>query len=200
MRKYSLNFIIKEPITREETMNILDFRFIFVQLLGLIPSIIAFTSLQSNNRKRILLLQVGCCFMWGFHYGLLGAYTAVLTNIVGLLRAALCYNNDKPWAKNKFWLYLLLFLYATCAAVTWDGFYCLLPCISMMLSTVALWTHNMKTTRLLFLLNSPPLLFYGIATKSYSCAAIEVCALISFIIAIYRFDIRKPQKEKIVVA
>lgn len=47
--------------------------FIFVQLLGLIPSLIAITSLQSANRGRILSLQILCCGMWILHYGILGA-------------------------------------------------------------------------------------------------------------------------------
>ena len=69
--------------------------------------------------------------LWACHYGLLGAYTAVLTNGVGLFRAVLCYHNDKPWAKSRGWVALLLGLYAGCALLTWDGLYCLLPCLSM---------------------------------------------------------------------
>ena len=132
----------------------------------------------------------GCSVRWACHYGLLGAYTAVLTNGVGLFRAVLCYHNDKPWAKSRGWVALLLGLYAGCALLTWDGLYCLLPCLSMACTTLALWTHNMPRTRLLFLLNSPPLLAYNLITGAYSCALVEVCALISFAVAIYRFDLR----------
>lgn len=60
----------------------------------------------------------------------------------------------------------------------------------MACTTLALWTHNMPRTRLLFLLNSPPLLAYNLITGAYSCALVEVCALISFAVAIYRFDLR----------
>lgn len=77
--------------------------FIGVQLLGLIPSVIAFTSLQTGDRKRILLLMVLCDFMWLAHYMLLGAYTGVMINVVGLLRAVLSYNNDKKWAESRGW-------------------------------------------------------------------------------------------------
>ena len=150
--------------------------FLAIQALGLVPSIVCFTSLQSGSRLRILRLQMVCSVLWACHYGLLGAYTAVLTNGVGLFRAVLCYHNDKPWAKSRGWVALLLCLYAGCALLTWDGLYCLLPCLSMACTTLALWTHNMPRTRLLFLLNSPPL--------------VEVCALISFAVAIYRFDLR----------
>ena len=168
-----------------------DLSFFAIQALGLVPSILCFTSLQSGSRSRILRLQMVCCVMWAGHYGLLGAYTAVLTNAVGLFRAILCYHNDRPWAKHKGWVVLLLGLYLGSALLTWDGFYCLLPCFSMCCTTLALWTHNMARTRLLFLVNSPPMLAYDLLTGASGCAAVEVCAFISFCIAVYRFDLRK---------
>lgn len=161
-----------------------------IQLLGLIPSVIAFTSLQTNNRKRILILQLFCCVMWGVHYGFLGAATAVMTNVIGLGRAGLCYFNNHDWAKSKIFLVLLVCLYLFTAYITWDGYISLLPCFSMILTTFALWTHDMKITRLLFALNSPPLIIYNIMTGSYSCTVIEILAFCSFLLAIYRFDIR----------
>lgn len=171
-------------------------KFLLIQLLGLIPSAIAITSLQSDNRKRILVLQVLCNIMWGAQYIILGAFTGLATDIIGLFRAGLCYFNDKKWAKSKVWLWVLLLSYAFSAVITWDGFVSVLPCFSMMLTTIALWTHDMRKTRLLFLFNSPPIFLYNLLVKSYSCAAIEVIAFISFIIAIYRFDVRPAQKEK----
>lgn len=171
-----------------------DSSFLLIQALGLFPSVVCFTSLQSGSRKKILRLQMGCALLWACHYGLLGAYTAVLTNCLGLFRAVLCYHNDKPWAKSRGWVFLLLGLYAGCALVTWDGPYCLLPCLSMACTTLALWTHNMARTRLLFLVNSPPLLAYDLITHSYGCAVVEVCALVSFAVAVYRFDLRKKKE------
>ena len=96
-----------------------DLSFFAIQALGLVPSILCFTSLQSGSRSRILRLQMVCCVMWAGHYGLLGAYTAVLTNAVGLFRAILCYHNDRPWAKHKGWVVLLLGLYQRPAHLGW---------------------------------------------------------------------------------
>ena len=128
--------------------------FIFVQLLGLIPSLIAITSLQSANRGRILTLQLLCCGMWILHYGILGAGTAVATNCIGILRALLCRYNDRPWAKSRLWLAVLMGLYLASAAVTWQGAPSALLTFSMLCTTVALWVHDMRVTRFLYLLNS----------------------------------------------
>ena len=164
--------------------------FLFVQALGLVPSIIALTSLQSGSRKRILTLQLVCCVMWVAHYALLGAWTGVLINLLGLFRAVVCSYNDRKWASSKLWLIFFLVCYAASPLLTWDGPYCLLLGLAMMLTTVALWTHDMRLTRLLFLCNSPLVLVYNFIARSFSCAAIEVVALISFMIAVWRFDIR----------
>lgn len=165
--------------------------FFLIQLLGLAGSLIAITALQSGSRKKILSLQVLCCVLWVVHYGLLGAWTGVLINLIGLGRAAVCACNDRPWAKNPLWLALFLVCYGVSPLLTWDGAYCLLLGGAMMLTTVALWVHDMRLTRLLFLLNSPLMLLYNLMACSYSCAAIEVAALASFALAVWRFDIRK---------
>lgn len=165
--------------------------FWFIQLIGLTGSVIAITALQSGSRKKILSLQVLCCVLWVAHYALLGAWTGVLINCLGLGRAVVCSCNDRRWAKSPLWLVFFLVCYAVSPLLTWDGAYCLLLGIAMMLTTVALWVHDMRLTRLLFFLNSPLVLAYNLIARSYSCAAIEVVALTSFALAVWRFDIRR---------
>ena len=164
--------------------------FLFVQTLGLIPSVIAFTALQSGSRRRILSLQFLCCVLWVAHYALLGAYTGILINLLGLLRAVVCSCNDRKWARSKLWLVFFLACYAASPLLTWDGPYCLLLGGAMMLTTVALWVDNMRLTRLLYLCNSPLVLGYNLIAGSWSCTIIEVFALLSFLIAVWRFDLR----------
>ena len=165
--------------------------FWLIQLLGLAGSVIAITALQSGSRKKLLSLQALCCVLWVVHYSLLGAYTGALINSLGLGRAAVCSFNDRGWAKSPLWLGFFLICYAVSPLLTWDGAYCLLLGGAMMLTTVALWVHDMRLTRLLFLLNSPLVLLYNLIARSYSCAAIEVVAFLSFAVAVWRFDIRR---------
>lgn len=165
--------------------------FWLIQALGLLGSLIVFSSVQFNNRKIILLAQAAACALWLVHYSLLGAATAAATNIICFARSAVFYFNDRPWAKSKLWLALFLVLFAVNSIVTWEGARSILPAISMCLTTLALWTTNMKRTRLLYLLNSPFWLAYDLLVRSYSCALIEAVAFCSYIIAVWRFDIRK---------
>ena len=67
----------------------------------------------------------------------------------------------------------------------------LLPGIAMSMTTVALWTRDMRRTRLLYLTNSPFWFTYDILARSYSCMVIEAIAFVSYVVAVWRFDIKK---------
>ena len=56
------------------------------QILGLIGSLLAFTAVQTGSRRKIIGLQLVCCVLWVVQYVLLGAWTGVLINLLGLAR------------------------------------------------------------------------------------------------------------------
>ena len=87
---------------------------------------------------------------------------------------------------------IVLILCFSIAPVSPSILLCFLLGAAMMLTTAALWTRNMRLTRLLFLLNSPPVFAYNLIAGSYTGAAIEVAAFCSFALAVWRFDLRRP--------
>ncbi len=171
--------------------------FLIIQAIGLLGSILALAVMQVNNRKVVLITQFICSFLWITHYFLLGAYTAVIINLISIARAIIFYFNDKKWANNKIWLWVIIVLFALSPIIQWEAYYSVFPAIAMILTSIGLWIHNMKTTRLLFVINSPLMLAYNILCGSYSCAVTETFALASFILAVYRFDIKKAHTEDI---
>ena len=48
----------------------------------------------------------------------------------------------------------------------------------MSMTTIALWTRDMRRTRLLYLTNSPFWFTYDILARSYSCMVIEAIAFV----------------------
>ena len=129
--------------------------------------------------------------MWIVHYGLLGAMTAATINILSFARSVVFYFNDRKWAQSRAWLWAFLALYVVNTVLTWDGPVSLLPGIAMSMTTVALWTRDMRRTRLLYLTNSPFWFTYDILARSYSCMVIEAIAFVSYVVAVWRFDIKK---------
>ena len=168
--------------------------FWLIQAIGFIGSVLAISVMQVNNRKLVLATQFLCCILWVTHYYLLGAYTAVIINIFSMGRAVVFYNNDKKWAKSRLWFILFIVLFIISPILQWEAYYSIFPALAMVLTTIGLWSHSMKLTRLMFLVNSPFMLAYDILCRSYSCAVIETIALLSFVLAIWRFDIKKPEK------
>ncbi len=169
---------------------------IFVQAIGFIPSLISILSIQLKNRKKILVMQLFAGFMWVTHYYLLGAYTAVLTNSIGIFRSTISYFNDRKWASGIFWLFLIIALSVGASVLTWAGPVSLLPSLSLICTATGFWVHNLRITRILMVVQSPCLLVYDIATGSWGCAVIEAVAFLSFILAVVRLDIIPALREK----
>ena len=117
--------------------------------------------------------------MWIVHYGLLGAMTAATINILSFARSVVFLLHDRKWAKSRAWLWAFLVLYVVNTILTWDGPRSLLPGIAMSMTTIALWTRDMRRTRLLYLTNSPFWFTYDILARSYSCMVIEAIAFVS---------------------
>ena len=169
--------------------------FLLFQALGLLGSLLVIGSVQFNSRKVILVAQAAASVLWIVHYGYLGATTALCTNFVSFARSVIFYNNDKKWARSRFWLLLFILLFALNSALTWEGWRSILPGVAMICTTLALWVKNTKHTRLLYLINSPFWLSYNLICRSYSCALTETFALVSYIAAVWRYDIRKQPEE-----
>ena len=175
---------------------LMDSYSLFVQAIGFIPSAISILSIQLRSRRKILILQLIAGFMWVTHYYLLGAYTAVLTNSIGIFRSAISYFNDRKWAKSILWLFLIIALSAAASIMTWTGPVSLLPSFSLICTATGFWIHDLRITRILMVVQSPCLLVYDIATGSWGCAIIEAVAFLSFILAIVRLDIIPSLKAK----
>ena len=144
-----------------------------------------------DHQHIVSAAQAIACLMWIVHYGLLGAMTAATINILSFARSVVFYFNDRKWAKSRAWLWAFLALYVVNTVLTWDGPRSLLPGIAMSMTTIALWTRDMRRTRLLYLTNSPFWFTYDILARSYSCMVIEAIAFVSYVVAVWRFDIKK---------
>lgn len=163
--------------------------FLLIQLMGFVPSILIMLAQQKGSRSLLLKTQFLGSVIWIVHYALLGAYTGVATNALGLVRAVVCYYNDRKWAKNPLWLVFFILCYAASPLLTWSGAHCLLLGAAMVMTTLALWVRSMTVNRVLFLLNSPLVLAYNLFAHSCSCAIVEAAAFVSFAAAVWRFDI-----------
>ncbi len=165
-------------------------RMIVGQILGVIGAIIAISSFQCKESKKLFLVQILSTAVFSVQFYLLSANTGMILNIAGLIRAVFLYYGDKKWARHPVSLVSIMLLMIVCGVITWDGWISLLPTIAMVVGTPFLWTQNGKTLRLaqLFCI-SPCWLTYNAIVLSIAGVGCECFNIASVIISIRRFGL-----------
>ncbi len=164
---------------------------IAAQAVGIIGLLFAIISFQQNTSKRILLFQSLASFSFSIHFFMLGAYTGMLMNIIGVGRNLFFYKRKGRWANSRLWLYIFIIGYIAAGAVTYKDIYSIMPTTGMVLSTIALWLKNPKHIRHVMLPSSPLWFAYNLVNMSVAGMLTEIFASTSLIIAMVRFDYNK---------
>lgn len=125
------------------------------------------------------------------HFVLLGAWTGVGMNLVGMARTLVFrLREEKKWANWRFWppVFILLFILAGLfAGESWLG---ILPVVAMSIETTGLWLKNLKKLRFINLFPHPFWFTYNIIKGSWAGVVCEIFVLSSIIVAIVRYDLK----------
>ena len=178
---------------------------IFIQAVGIVAMAINSLSYQRPTQKGILRMQLISSLLFGFHFGVIGAITGSILNVIGAFRAVVYGNRDKKWARSRWWIVLFILLYLAAYVLTFTAFgkeatpgnlvLEFLPVMGMTVSNISFLLDNERKLRGLALINSPLWMIYNGINKSIGGTVTEVISLISVIIAIIRFDILKSRKK-----
>lgn len=171
-------------------------RLIIAQILGIIGSVITLASFQFKSSKRLFMAQIVAMAIYTIHFLILsidnpGAYTGMLMNIAGAIRATFLYFDDKKWATHPVSFVLLTLMMLVCGIVTWEGWTSLLPTIAMLVGTPLMWKRNGRILRLGQLaIVSPCWLVYNALVLSISGVVSEAFNMISVIVSICRYGLK----------
>lgn len=123
---------------------------------------------------------------WVAHFLLIGAVAGAAMNSVGVVRSVSYYNlrshERLSWVP---WIVVLLSVVAT--IITWQGIVSLLPMTAMIIACFALWQPGEQVVRLLLISCVPLWFVYNVIFHSYAGMASDVIALLSGLIALYRY-------------
>lgn len=114
-------------------------------------------------------------------YFLLGAYTGLALDIVGVLRDVVFYNKDKKWASSNWWTVFWAAAMIVVGIFMYQNWMSLFMMAAMALNTV------------LFSFTKPKLV-YNILTGSIGGVINELFTEISSVVGIIRYDIKKKDK------
>lgn len=165
-----------------------DLTYAVAQFIGFVAMACGIISFQSKKRTSILLFQTTSNLLWVVHYLLLGAFSAVVANAIGILRNLVYMQRGKyKFADSKFIPVIFVVIFTISGILTYENPFSLLPMIAMAVATVAFFVNNENLIRWLSLGIAIPWLTFGIYAGSIASAVSDGTNLVSIIISLIRY-------------
>lgn len=179
---------------------------IIAQGFGLLGMAMNILSYQRRERGQIIFMQLFGAVFFSINYFLLGAYVGALLNFVAMARAVVYWKGEKLRSDKPIWIAIIgiasILVYALSFAVfkTEPSAKKLiteaLPVLAMILSTVSFYLGSARAIRRFGIINSPLWLTYNIINFAIGGIITEVISLVSIIIGIIRYDLRRGGKAE----
>lgn len=169
---------------------------ILVQIIGFAGLLFFVASFQQKSRKAILFLIVFGQVIFLVHFALLGAWTAVGMNSVGLGRTLLFrYREERSWANWRFWPVVFILLFSLAGLLARESWIGIFPVAAMSIETVGLWMKEPRILRFINLFPHPFWFTYNLVKGSWAGVVCEIFVFASIIIAIIRYDLKRPKAK-----
>ena len=156
---------------------------LIANITAFIASLILIYTGYLKDKKQILLFQIIQFILFIISYLLLGAFTGVILNFLGIIRNTLSY--FKKLSKPFIFILSILSIIFTIKYNTF-GLIGLLPLIGVILYTCFMNTENIIKFKLLIINALVLSTIYDIVVMSYSSAVFNIITIILSINAIYK--------------
>lgn len=166
---------------------------IIIQAVGFLALASSLISFQFKKHGQIMLFRTASELIFALQYILLGAWSAAVMDGISVIRNTLYTQLVKKNRSTTPVIIGFCVFVVVVGVVTFEGIISLLPIISKLLTTIS---YGMKNERLLRLITLPSCIFwviYNVFVGSVAGALADSMTLISLLIAMYKFDIRKTE-------
>ncbi len=167
-------------------MELKDWLIQGVGVLGIIATIIAF---QCKKHYWILFWRSVSALVFVLQYFLLGAYTGVAMDFLGVGRNFLFAELVRRNKKTLPWVLVFTAVFITAGVLTWQGWPSLFIIAAKLISNAGYGNKNTFILRLMSLMTSVFWLIYNIYVFTLAGIACEAFAILSILIGIARFDL-----------
>lgn len=166
-----------------------DLRSAFIQAIGFVGVLCFFASYQVRSNKGLFVLQTLGCLAFCLQFALLGAYSGCLSLAITIIRnAMLTRYRDSGLVRWKGWAAMFSALCLASALAAWNGPASLLPAAGVSAGTIACWTNNARTIRVVNLtLGCPCALAYDVLVGSWAGVLNEGLTMAAILVSIVRF-------------
>ena len=157
----------------------MDIREIIGQIFGIIAVILGFVMYQIKDAKRILMVQIFICLVFGIHYFLLEATSGLILNAVGAVRSITYYNRDKLEKCEKYLPVIFAVIMAIMGIFFWEAWYSIFVVVGLVINSVALSFKKPQNLRKSILISSPLVIIYDAFIMSIGGIIFESVSVIS---------------------
>lgn len=157
------------------------------QLFGLVAVLFGFVSFQMKAQKPLLIVQTATSTAFVLHYLLIGAYSGMIVNVLGIFRNLAYYHRDKPIFSGKKCPIFFAVLIGLAGLLTWQGYESIFVILGVGINTLCLAFTDTQKTRASILVSSPLVLVYDVLVGAIGGAVYESVVIVSSIIGILRF-------------
>ena len=183
---------------------------IIAQILGIFGMFFMISSYQIKSQKGLIVVQLFGAVFFFLNFLLLGiasgmVLAGMLLNFIGILRCIVFSNKKHFHADKKIWLfgfiasyfitYAIMFTFLGVTPSVENLIIELLPVIGMTSSNIAFFKNDARSVRLLGFITSPAWLVYDIFRFSLGGIITEALSLISIILGLIRYDIKKKESK-----
>ena len=167
----------------------------------MIFSVLAFiaviVSICIKDRKKSLGVQSLNCLFEAIYSFIINAFTGAFLSIINFIRTFIFMQSVK--IKRNIYVFILIMFESIIVLnciYTWNGIISLLPTIGSIIRTYCLWQSNMKLVRISGITTGILYGLYYLYYQSWFIVAGDIILLITSIISIYKYDIKKEDKVK----
>lgn len=175
------------------------------QAFGILGMILNVFSYQQRTQRGVIGFQLLGSVFFSINYFMLGATVGAILNVVAIVRAIVYMEKKRFRSDRLWWVFAFTALYLTTYVLTFTvlgkeptfGNLLIesLPVIGMVITTVSFRYTEAKTVRRFGIFNSPMWLTYNIASRSIGAICCEVMNLISIVVGMIRFDIKRKSEK-----
>lgn len=177
-------------------MNVINYKFIIIQAIGFIGTLIYFLSYQFKDNKKLFKVQLVSYIFYITHLFLLNASTGAISYIVNLIRSYCLSSNNEKLHSNKVGV-ILCVVQIFVGVYTWSNWLSILPVVANIASTIAGYSHSAKSVRMAgLLINSPLWIIYDAFVGSWAGVIDELICDVSMIISIVRYGFNNLDKKE----
>lgn len=162
-------------------------RFLLIQAVGFLGTILFFLSFQFKSNKNLFRVQFLSYLCYTTHLLMLGAVTGGISYILNTVRS-FCLGSKYAFLNGKWMCRIICALQVITLFFTWDGWLSMLPVVANIASTIGGYTHNARKIRIAgIFINSPLWIVYDILVGSWAGVVDELVSEASMLLSIYRY-------------